>query len=362
MAIQRHTSIARAVERWFALHQRPFPWRRTYAPYEVWISEVMAQQTRIEVVVGYFEKFLLRFPDVASLAGATADEVTAEWSGLGYYRRARMLREGAVAVIERFGGKLPESVEELLTIPGIGRYTAGAISSIAYRHRAPIVDGNVARILARLEGDEDPWRHATSLVAACRKPRDFNQGLMEIGALVCRPRNPLCMECPVRSECVAFATDRIHELPSKTEKAATRTLRLDIYLVTDDRGRILLRRETGPLMTGLFHLPHGDTTLLSAPPLTFREAKPIGSFRHTVTSRRIEFTLFSAATETAGEGAGQPAVARGAGESIADSDAELVWVAPADLRHIPHPSYVAKALRLARNHGHPGGVAAVQPQ
>jgi A/G-specific adenine glycosylase len=130
--------IGRRLETWFARHQRPLPWRDGYEPYRVWVSEMMLQQTRMEVVLPYFERFLARFPSVAALAATTDDDVTAAWSGLGYYRRARMLRAGAVAVMERFGGVVPSTVEELLTIPGIGRYTAGAIASIAFDARAPI--------------------------------------------------------------------------------------------------------------------------------------------------------------------------------------------------------------------------------
>src|SRR5881394_2821354 len=148
--------ITRAIERWFAAHQRSLPWRDGYDSYHVWVSEVMLQQTRMEVVLGYYERFMARFPDVASLAAATFDEVTAAWSGLGYYRRARMLRDGAVDVMTRFGGVIPRTVDELMTIAGIGRYTAGAIASIAHRQRAPIVDGNVARIVARLFAIDAP--------------------------------------------------------------------------------------------------------------------------------------------------------------------------------------------------------------
>src|SRR5205085_8211523 len=151
----------------------------------------MLQQTRMEVVLGYYEPFMARFPDVASLAAATFDEVTAAWSGLGYYRRARMLRDGAVDVMARFGGVIPRTVDELMTIAGVGRYTAGAIASIAHEQRAPIVDGNVARILARLFAIDAPlgspmlmreaWLRADELVGASKSPRDFNQGLMELG-------------------------------------------------------------------------------------------------------------------------------------------------------------------------------------
>jgi A/G-specific adenine glycosylase len=140
--------VARKTERWFARNQRPLPWRDSYDPYHVWVAEIMAQQTRMEVVLDYFGRFLERFPTLDALAGASDDDVTAAWSGLGYYRRARMFRDGARAVRERFGGVVPSEVSDLLTIPGIGRYTAGAIASIAFDEAAPSVDGNVARVLA----------------------------------------------------------------------------------------------------------------------------------------------------------------------------------------------------------------------
>src|SRR5436853_1202429 len=185
--------LASLTETWFRKHQRPLPWRAAYDPYGVWVSEVMLQQTRMEGVLGYYERFMRRFPDVASLAAASFDDVTAAWSGLGYYRRARMLRDGAVDVMTRFGGVIPKTVDELMTIAGIGRYTAGAIASIAHEQRAPIVDGNVARVLARVFAkNDDAWRRAAELVAVSNSPRDCNQGLMEIGALICTPRKPSC--------------------------------------------------------------------------------------------------------------------------------------------------------------------------
>ena len=281
------------MESWFASHQRPLAWRATYDPYHVWVSEVMAQQTRIDVVIAYFNRFIARFPTIASLASASEDDVVAHWSGLGYYRRARMLREGAIDVMERFGGALPRHVDELMTIAGIGRYTAGAIASIAFGERAPIVDGNVTRVLARLFGissggqapspvrsarnggqarrlsstGKELWQMAEVLVKACASPRELNQGLMEIGALICTPRNARCGECPLRRACVAFATDRVEELPAKKVAGATREMRVRLYLITDRDGRILMRRESGRLMNALFHLPHGDTSLLSGKPL-----------------------------------------------------------------------------------------------
>jgi A/G-specific adenine glycosylase len=289
----------------------------------------MAQQTRIDVVAAYFDRFIARFPTMLSLAHAAEDDVVAHWSGLGYYRRARMLHQGARDVIRRFGGSLPRTAGELTTIGGIGRYTAGAIASIAFDERAPIVDGNVARVLARLHGEEDPWRHAAQLVNACTSPRFLNQGLMEIGALICTPRKPTCGACPLRATCIAHATNRIDELPAKKSNGATREMRVTLFVVRNRDGEILMRREHGRLMTALFHLPHGDTSLLSGEPFKMRGAKSIGTFRHTITNRRIEFE-----------------VRVGFGSTLRQ---DYKWVDPDDLSSIPHPSYVAKALRLARN-------------
>ena len=322
---------ARLLETWFHRHQRPLPWRDAYEPYYVWISEVMLQQTRMEVVLPYFARFLARFPSLALLAAATDDEVTAAWSGLGYYRRARMLRAGAASVMERFGGVIPSSVEDLLNIPGIGRYTAGAIASIAFDGRAPIVDGNVARVVARVFGDDgDAWRRAEELVRACKSPRMLNQSVMELGALICTPRNPSCLLCPVRGECVAVATGRVDELPRPRDKKAPRQLSIALYLIRDRKGRVLMRRESGALMKDLYHLPHGDTSLLTGQPLAPAHRELLGSFKHTVTTRKIEFTVYAAESRKA----------RG-----------YEWIDPARLSELPHPSYVRKALAFRKSEG-----------
>jgi A/G-specific adenine glycosylase len=331
--------LASLTESWFRKNQRSLPWRDGYDPYRVWVSEVMLQQTRMEVVLGYYERFLERFPTVGDLARASVDDVTAAWSGLGYYRRARMLREGAIDVTTRFGGTIPRSVDDLVSIAGIGRYTAGAIASIAHDRRAPIVDGNVARIVARLFAIEAPlsspvlmraaWTHAEVLVAASKSPRDFNQGLMELGALVCTPRKPNCGVCPLRRDCAAFAAGRVDELPWPKAKQVTRELRIPLYLVIDGEGRVLMRRESGQLMQGMFHLPHGDTTLLTGAPLRIGAAEALGTFRHTVTNRRITFEVFAVSRRPRARGR------------------EYAWIDPASLAGIPHPSYVRKALQLA---------------
>ena len=278
----------------------------------------MLQQTRMEVVLEYFPRFIARFPEVASLAEASDDDVLSCWSGLGYYRRARMLRDGARDVCVRFGGAIPRDVDALRQIAGIGRYTAGAIASIAFDGRAPIVDGNVRRVVARIFGtDDDPWPLAEELVTRARSPRILNQGLMELGALVCKPANPLCLVCPVRADCRALAEGRVDDLPAKLAKKETRAVEIALYLVRDAAGRVLMRRERG-----LFHLPDSGATL------HVRRAALLGSFRHTITTRRIEFRLFAATLF-----------------SIADDD-DYAWIDPKEIGSVPHPSYVRKALAL----------------
>ncbi|HUP48765.1 MAG TPA: A/G-specific adenine glycosylase [Thermoanaerobaculia bacterium] len=329
--------IASAVESWFERHQRPLPWRESYDPYHVWVSEVMLQQTRMEVVLRHYPSFLGRFPTLVALAGAEEQEVLAAWSGLGYYRRARMLHAGAREVVERFGGMVPDEVEPLLSIPGIGRYTAGAIASIVYRRRAAVVDGNVARIVARLAAIAEPagssrlmraaWIEAERLAGVSRDPRLFNQGLMEIGALICTPRKPACGRCPVRRHCAAFAAGRTGSLPAPKEKRTARKVVVPLYWIEDGRGRILMRRERGPLMTAMFHLPHGSTELLPGSPLRVTPGDLLGTFRHTITTRNVEFRLHAADLAS----------------SVGDNG-DYAWIDPAELGRVPHPSYVAKAM------------------
>jgi A/G-specific adenine glycosylase len=321
--------ITAAVEAWFADHQRSLPWRRTYDPYLVWLSEVMLQQTRMEVVLPYFARFVARFPTLEALAVSSEDDVLAAWSGLGYYRRARMLREGAGDVVRRFGGVVPASVDDLTSIAGIGRYTAGAIASIAHQRKAPIVDGNVARIVSRLFAIDtappqlirDAWRRAEQLVDVCGSARAFNQGLMEIGALICKPHNPECPRCPVRRFCAAYASGRVAQLPVRKKKAASRPVTIPLYVVSDGKGRVLMRRESGKLMT-----------LLTGDDVAIEKAQFLGSFRHTITTRRIEFRVYAA--ELA--------------QQIRERRGDYAWIDPRRMTAVAHASYVKKALAIAR--------------
>jgi A/G-specific adenine glycosylase len=269
--VERAHEVKREVRtqllQWFDRSKRDLPWRESNEPYGVWVSEVMLQQTQVERVVRYWTKFVERFPNVKSLAAAELSDVLGLWAGLGYYSRARNLHLAAKELVARFGGELPDSLDALLTLPGFGRYTAGAVASIAFELEAPLVDGNVARVLSRLlELDGVPgekareaslWAAAEVLVSGSR-PGDWNQALMELGATVCVPQNPLCLVCPVRTSCRALAADRVDELPRP--KKPTKRKRLEFVVAVARRGdEVLLgRREEKGLFGGLWELPGAE--------------------------------------------------------------------------------------------------------
>ncbi len=249
---------------WFDRHRRPMPWRADPSPYKVWISEIMLQQTQVSTVIPYFERFVERFPSPRHLAESDEEEVLAHWSGLGYYRRARNLRRAAQVLLDDHDGQLPRDLKALQKLPGVGRYTAGAIASIAFGIPAPAVDGNQIRVLTRLEAlDGDPsrnplkatlWRRAGELVEG-ERPGDLNQALMEMGARVCKPTSPNCGECPAAESCLAFRDGRAEEFPRKDPAEAPRPVRVEVGVF--QRGeRVLLSRGQRPFLGDLWNLPY----------------------------------------------------------------------------------------------------------
>lgn len=332
------TTIAARVEEWFRLNGRDLPWRGHYDAYHVWISEFMAQQTRMDVVLRHLPRFVERFPSIAALAAAEEEEVVAAWSGLGYYRRARMLHRSAREIVDRFGGRLPGDVETLRTLHGFGPYTAGAVASIAFERRVPVVDGNVARVVARVERIEAAWRSrdldrrawevAGMLVERCTSPRALNQGLMELGASVCRPRNPDCKACPIAKNCQA-AKDGVAALyPRPAPKAKVVELEVPVWIFADREGRVLLLRSNGSLMKGMFQLPVGSSELFGEAMAVVERGPRVGEVTHTITHRRIRFQLFAPEMP----------------DSLAESRGEWRWVRMDELGEVPHPSWVRKAL------------------
>lgn len=256
---------------WYDTHARVLPWRGNPAPYRVWISEIMLQQTRVEAVKPYFERFLAELPDLEALAAAPEDVLLKLWEGLGYYNRVRNLRKAAKAILERYGGVFPSSCEELMSLPGIGEYTAGAIASISFGLPCPAVDGNVLRVIARVtenRGDvtKDKVRGeiASRLKAVYPAGRcgDFTQSLMELGATVCLPNGaPKCEECPLAELCLGFRNGTASELPVKTKKKARREERRTVFLLRCGDRIALRRRSSEGVLAGLWEFPNVEGAL-----------------------------------------------------------------------------------------------------
>ncbi len=249
IATLRHELLA-----WYAVNRRDLPWRRSADPYAIWVSEIMLQQTRVAAVIAHYHEFLRRFPNVEKLARAREDSVLAAWSGLGYYRRARMLHTAAKVVVRELSGKFPETVEGLRELPGIGRYTAAAIASIAFGESVAVVDGNVERVLQRFSGQrlagEEFWLAAETLLDRAR-PGDFNQAVMELGATVCTPRAPACLTCPVVEWCATRGE------MAGAAKVARQKKREIHYALACREGKVFLvqRARDARLMAGMWELP-----------------------------------------------------------------------------------------------------------
>ena len=260
-------SLAGKLLAWYARHKRALPWRQAADPYRVWISEIMLQQTQVKTVIPYYRRWLARFPTIEALAAAAQSDVLAAWEGLGYYSRARNLHRAAQIVAAELGGELPRTVAQLLELPGIGRYTAGAIASIAFGVEAPVLDGNVKRVLARVfdirEDVGSPaavkqlWALAESLLPRGRAG-DYNQALMDLGATVCTPRAPSCAVCPLRALCVARQLGVQSQRPIKRVRPP-RPERIEVAGIVRKNGRVLLgQRPAAKLLGGLWAFPAGE--------------------------------------------------------------------------------------------------------
>ncbi len=309
MTASKQPSLARSVVQWQAQHGRThLPWQQTRDPYRVWLSEIMLQQTQVVTVLDYYERFLERFPDVASLAAASADEVMALWSGLGYYSRARNLHRCAQQVVELHGGAFPASAQVLQTLSGVGRSTAGAIAAFCFSERVPILDANVRRVLTRVLGfdgdlsvaanERELWALAAEILPnsdlAVSMPR-YTQGLMDLGAMVCLPRKPLCLVCPLQSRCVAFTESEPERYPVKSRKLTRKAEAWWLLLLRDPSGRVWLeRRPTKGIWAGLYSLPMylSESALLDHPAVASACADGINctalpAFLHVLTHRDL---------------------------------------------------------------------------
>ena len=306
MARKTATAFANRIVRWQERHGRhDLPWQATRDAYRIWLSEVMLQQTQVATVIPYFERFVKRFPTVGALASAHADEVLALWSGLGYYARARNLHRAAREVVERHGGVFPSGFEALVQLPGVGRSTAAAIAAFAGGERRAILDGNVRRVIARHAGIAgDP---ASSQVlerlwaeAEARLPRDgierYTQGMMDVGAGICLPRNPQCARCPVKADCVARVDNRTGELPGRKRRAPARRRKIAMLVVVS-RGEVLLeKRPATGIWGGLWSLPEADAAerpervLAREWGIEAAKVEPLAPFEHAFSHFTLEVT------------------------------------------------------------------------
>ncbi len=251
---------------WYDEHRRDLPWRDDAGPYRVWVSEIMLQQTQVETVRPYFERFLEAFPTVEALAAADEQAVLRLWQGLGYYSRARRLHQAAQLVVREHGGRLPSTYEKLQEIPGLGPYTAAAVASIAFGEPVPVVDGNVLRVYARFRGLTDDIAKAGTRkkvfaallpIIAPLPPSDFNQAMMELGALVCRPRGPVCLLCPLRADCVAANEGRTEALPVKAKRQSVPHHEEVAGLVRCGERFLIVQRPAERMLAGMWELPGG---------------------------------------------------------------------------------------------------------
>ena len=331
---------------WYRKNARDLPWRRTRDPYKIWISEIMLQQTQVQTVIPYYERWLKRFPDIKTLAKAPESEVMKHWAGLGYYRRARMLHAAAKKI-----GQIPRTAKELLELPGIGRYTAGAIASIAYGERIPVLDGNVIRILTRLTALKDDigkpktieklWKIATALVPS-KNSGDFNQAMMELGATVCTPQNPACLLCPVTALCEGRKNGNPESFPFKKEKIKLEKIKT-AALILHKNGKVLLQKQSAKERWGglwVFPFEKDIRSILEKFRIPEIDLKHKLTIRHGFTKYQISLKVYEGPLLTSPHKSG--------GRDRADRQK---WFKIKELSHLAFPSPHQKIVKeLLKNH------------
>ncbi|HYE32635.1 MAG TPA: A/G-specific adenine glycosylase [Methylomirabilota bacterium] len=291
--------------KWFDGNKRPMPWRENRTPYSVWISEMMLQQTQVKTAIPYFERWMQVFPSVEELARAPVERVLKIWEGLGYYSRARNVHRAAQLIVSEHGGGLPECYESLLSLPGVGSYSAGAICSIAFNQPTPAADGNVARVVARVQkrrergealkgsAREVVGRWMTDAVAvdeangggkACGS---LTEALMELGATICTPRTPLCSTCPVQSHCLAYRTNTVEKFPRLSLRPKTRTRLFNAVILESTAGVLVRQRQTGVVNAEFWELPNLE--VVGRDP--FEGQTPFCTVRHSITTSRIQLNV-----------------------------------------------------------------------
>lgn len=307
--------LAELLLEWYAGSKRSLPWRDNPDPYRVWISEIMLQQTQVKTVVPYFERFVATYPNLHELARADEARVLEHWAGLGYYSRARNLRQAAQMILEKHEGRFPRSFSDAILLPGIGRYSAGAVLSIAYGLPFPALDGNVKRVLARLTGLTDPitgrlerqlWDLLEGIVtvpSVAARISDFNQAWMELGALVCTPRNPSCPECPLQKVCRARQEGLQERIPARRRARASEELHFVVAIIRKSERFLLRQNCDGPFLRGFWEFPRTEAPaprgesrglILEFSGLRARLGHRLPKIIHQITFRRLHFHPFLA--------------------------------------------------------------------
>lgn len=329
----KHRKLTTSLAAWFRENARDLPWRRTCDPYGIWVSEIMLQQTQVKTVIPYWERWMRELPSIASLARAKSEKIHKLWEGLGYYHRVRNMQRAAQVIVREHGGRFPTEFEAVLELPGIGRYTAGAICSIAFGQPRPILDGNVVRVLTRIFGiPGDPreketnaglWQLAQDLVQeavgglepgkvpfpspalAPHAASQFNQALMELGALICTPREPRCPICPLAKGCVAFRDGRVAELPTKGKRKIPTQRRFLAFVLRRGNQFLIRQRSAGEVNAHLWEFPNIEVELenrdirAAAKRLLGYSPEALHAFlsvKHTITRYRITLDVFTART------------------------------------------------------------------
>ncbi len=350
--------VQKKLSEWYKKHRRSLPWRNTSDPYAIWVSEVMLQQTQVKTVIPYYERFLSAFPNPGVLAGADLQEVLKVWEGLGYYARARNLHRAAQNIMARHGGVLPRGRTSLKSLPGIGDYMAAAISSIAFGKPNAVVDGNVKRVLARFHKMDSPMNDSNSVKvfqsaadAFLEKsnPGEFNQAMMELGALVCTPGNPDCPHCPLATTCRALEADAVDDYPKRIKKAPIPEYHIAVGVVWKGSRILITRRRPEGLLGGLWEFPGGKIKKGEAPPAAcVREIKEevnllvetrerIARIRHAYTHFRIVMDVFRCAHRK--------------GRVYLRGPVDFRWIRLRDVEKFPFPGANRKFIPLIRPNG-----------
>lgn len=335
---------------WFEKNQRPLPWRKNYEPYQVWISEIMLQQTQVTTMLPYFDRWMRELPSVEALAEVSPDRLLKLLEGLGYYSRARNLQKAAKILVAENGGRLYDDFEQLLSLPGIGRYTAGAIMSIAYNKDFPVVDGNVVRVLARLrdyrenvkDAGEYFWDEAVELLPKGHA-REFNQALMEFGALQCTPQSPNCGNCPLKNDCKAFAAGKQNDLPNKGAAQVKKAISVAIGIIQHEGKVFIQKRRDQGLMAGLWEFPGGQVEIGETAKgalereiqeelgVTMTGVKPFMRLKHSYTSYQVDLHCFLADYSV--------------GRVTLKAATEGKWVKPEELKNFAFPAANGKIIK-----------------